>query len=40
MTGLFSERKGIFYDATVVMADDGGKYVRFELKFDKKKGAK
>ena len=40
VTGLFSERKGVFYDATVVMADDGGKYVRFELEFDKKKGAK
>lgn len=40
MTGLFSERKGVFYDATVVMADDSGKYVRFELEFDKRKGAK
>ena len=40
VSGLFSERKGVFYDATVVMVDDGGKYVRFELEFDKKKGAK
>ena len=40
VTNLFSERKGVFYDATVVMADDGGKYVRFELEFDKRKGAK
>ena len=40
MTGLFSEKKGIFYDATVVMVDDGGKYVRYELEFDKRKGAK
>ena len=40
VTNLFSERKGVFYDATVVMADDSGKYVRFELEFDKRKGAK
>ena len=40
VTNLFSERKGVFYDATVVMVDDGGKYVRFELEFDKRKGAK
>ena len=38
MTDLFSEKKGIFYDATVVLDDDGGKYVRFKLEFDKKKG--
>ena len=25
--GLFSEKKGVFYDATVVLDDDGGKYV-------------
>ena len=35
MTGLFSEKKGVFYDATVVLDDDGGKYVRFKLEFDK-----
>nr|WP_325259644.1 DNA topoisomerase 3 [uncultured Oscillibacter sp.] len=40
VSGLFSEKKGVFYDATVVMVDDGGKYVRFELEFDKRKGAK
>ncbi len=40
MTGLFSEKKGIFYDATVVMVDNGGKYVRYELEFDQRKGAK
>ena len=34
VSGLFSERKGVFYDATVVMVDDGGKYVRFELEFN------
>ena len=40
MTGLFSEKKGVLYDATVVMQDDGGKYVRFKLEFDNKKGGK
>lgn len=39
MTGLFSEKKGILYDATIVMEDTGGKYVNFKLEFDKK-GAK
>ena len=39
VSGLFSERKGVFYDATVVMVDDGGKYVHFELEFnDRRKG--
>ena len=40
MTGLFSEKKGVFYDATVVLDDDGGKYVRFKLEFNKGKGKK
>lgn len=39
MTGLFSEKKGILYDATIVMDDTGGKYVNFKLEFDQK-GAK
>lgn len=39
MTGLFSEKKGILYDATIVMEDTGGKYINFKLEFDKK-GAK
>lgn len=39
MTGLFSEKKGILYDATIVMEDTGGKFVNFKLEFDKK-GAK
>ena len=40
MTGLFSEKKGVLYDAVVVMDDDGGRFVRFHLEFDdKKKGA-
>lgn len=38
MTGLYSEKKGIMYDATIVMEDTGGKYVNFRLEFDKKKG--
>ncbi|MDE6589466.1 MAG: DNA topoisomerase III, partial [Oscillospiraceae bacterium] len=36
VTGLFSEKKGVFYDATVVLDDDGGKYVRFKLEFNNK----
>ena len=40
MTGLFSEKKGILYDATIVMEDTGGKYVNFKLDFNDKKGAK
>ena len=40
MTGLFSEKKGMAYDATVVL-DDTGKYVNDKLEFDQKKaGAK
>lgn len=37
MTGLYSEKKGIFYDASIVMEDTGGKYVNFKLEFDNKK---
>ncbi|NBJ96591.1 DNA topoisomerase III [bacterium 1xD8-48] len=37
MTGLYSEKKGIMYDATIVMEDTGGKYVNFRLEFGKKK---
>lgn len=36
MTGLFSEKKGVLYDATVVMEDTGEKFVRFKLEFDPK----
>ena len=36
VTGLFSEKKGVFYDATVVLDDNGGKFVRFKLEFDNK----
>lgn len=37
MTGLYSEKKGILYDATIVLDDTGGKYVNFKLEFDQKK---
>ncbi len=37
MTKLFSEQTGVFYDATVILNDDGGKYVHYKLEFDKKK---
>ena len=36
MTNLFSERKGVLYDATVIMEDTDGKFVNFKLEFDKK----
>lgn len=34
--GLFSEKKGVTYDATVVLDDNGGKFVRYKLEFDNK----
>ena len=37
LTNLFSEKKGVMYDATVVLDDDGDKYVRYKLEFDSKK---
>lgn len=37
MKGLYSEKKGILYDATIVMEDTGGRYVNFKLAFDGKK---
>ena len=37
MKDLFSEKKGVLYDATVVLDDTGGKYVRYKLEFDKKR---
>ena len=40
MTGLYSERKDVFYDASVVMEDTGGKYVNFKLEFDRKKNGR
>ncbi len=37
MTGLYSEKKGIMYDVTIVLDDTGGKYVNFKLEFEQKK---
>jgi len=36
MKGLYSEKTGKTYDATVVLDDSGGKYVGFKLEFEKK----
>ena len=36
LTGCHSEKTGKTYDATVVLDDDGGKYVNFRLEFDQK----
>ena len=36
MTGLYSEKKGVTYDAAIIMDDDGGKFVRYKLEFDNK----
>ena len=35
--GMWSEKKGDTYDATVVMEDTGGKFINFKLEFPKKK---
>lgn len=35
--GMWSEKKGDTYDATVVMEDTGEKFVKFKLEFQKKK---
>ena len=36
MTGLYSQKTGTTYDATVLLADTGGKYVNFKLEFSGK----
>ena len=36
MSGLYSEKKGILYDATIVMEDTGEKFVNFKLEFPEK----
>jgi len=36
MSGLYSEKTGKTYDATIVMEDTGGKYVNFKLEFGKR----
>ena len=35
---LYSEKKGVLYDAVIVLDDTGGKYVRYKLEFDKRRG--
>jgi DNA topoisomerase-3 len=37
VNGLYSEKTGKTYDAAVVLADTGGKYVNYKLEFDKKR---
>ena len=37
VAGLYSEKSGKTYDATVVM-EDTGQYVNFKLEFDRQKG--
>lgn len=39
VTGLYSEKTGKTYDATVMLEDDG-KYANFKLAFDRQKGGK
>ena len=36
-SGLYSEKTGKTYDATVVLEDDG-QYANFKLEFDRQKG--
>lgn len=38
--GLFSEKKGIAYDAVIVLADTGGKYVNYKLEFPSRSAEK
>lgn len=38
--GLYSEKKDKTYDAVIVMADTGGKYINFKTEFLKEKGAR
>jgi DNA topoisomerase-3 len=40
LTGLFSEKTGKTYDATVILKDTGGKFVDFEMEFAPRKGKK
>ena len=37
MNRLYSEKKGIYYDAVVIMQDTGEKFVQFKLEFPKKR---
>lgn len=38
LSGLYSQKTGKAYDATVLLADTGGKYVNFKLEFSDKGG--
>ncbi len=38
--GMWSEKKGGTYDATVIMEDTGGKYINFQMEFAPKKNRK
>ena len=40
VSGLYSEKTGKIYDATVVLDDTGGKYVNFKLEFPARKSGK
>ena len=40
VSGLYSEKTGKTYDATVVLDDTGGKYVNFKLEFPARKSGK
>lgn len=36
MKGLYSEKKGVLYDAVIIMEDTGEKNVKFKLEFPQK----
>ena len=37
MIGLYSKKKSVCYDATIMMDDNGEKYVNFKLEFEQRK---
>ena len=37
LKGLYSEKKGVTYDATVILDDTGEKFVRYKMEFDNTK---
>ncbi|MCI8844589.1 MAG: DNA topoisomerase III [Oscillospiraceae bacterium] len=37
LKNLFSEKKGVMYDATVILDDGGGKFVHYKMEFDNTK---
>jgi DNA topoisomerase-3 len=40
LTGLYSEKTGKTYDATVILKDTGGKFIDYEMEFAPRKGKK